>query len=46
MLGNGETISELKRYYPNLTLRQILIMKKIIKSIENGEAAIIWDKNY
>ena len=46
MLGQGETISELKRYYPELTLRQILIMKKIISSIENGNAAIIWDKYY
>jgi len=46
LLGEGESISELKRYYPDLTLRQILIMKKIIAAIENGEAAIIWDKYY
>ena len=46
LLGEGESISELKRYYPDLTLRQILIMKKIIAAIENGKAAIIWDKYY
>ena len=43
LLGKGETIGYLRHAYAGLSDRQILIMKKALKAIEDGEAAIIWD---
>ena len=43
LLDKGETIGYLRHAYPHLNDRQILLMKKALKAIRDGDAAIIWD---
>ena len=42
-LGKGETIGYLRHAYPDLNDRQILMMKKALKIIDDNQASIIWD---
>ena len=43
LLDKGETIGYLRHAYSHLNDRQILLMKKALKAIRDGDAAIIWD---
>ena len=42
-LDKGETIGYLRHAYPNLTDRQILMMKKALKAIDDNQVSVIWD---